>query len=282
MPENGMVKDAIDLAGERSLRYVTSRQCRNGGFCFYRTEYLEEPNLHDTYYALVAYRLMDRPVPNRDRVVDYLRSATSYGAQTSYLYYLARGMRLLGCPDQYPELQHRIAQLHIRPLESDDSLSISSWLEDALMVARLRKTFAEATGFEPVKHVIGDLRAGHYRAYRRNLLDTYLMLRILAELDRLQEIDDLKRFVDAMQAPSLGFRMTQTSAAINMDILYAGVFSCAMSGIAITYAHDIVGHVLASQKKDGGFARAPAAAGDLQTNYKGLRVLHYLTADLAG
>lgn len=47
-----MTKKPAGLALERSLKYVTSRQCRNGGFCFYRTEYLEEPNLYDTYMRL--------------------------------------------------------------------------------------------------------------------------------------------------------------------------------------------------------------------------------------
>lgn len=37
---------------------------------------------------------MEKVVP--DRVVDYLRSAASYGSQITYLYYSALGMHLLG------------------------------------------------------------------------------------------------------------------------------------------------------------------------------------------
>ena len=72
---------------DKAADYIASRQCRNGGFCYYRYADLEEPNLHDTYYAVAACRLLQREIPNPDRVVEYLRSMQTAGRQSSYLYY---------------------------------------------------------------------------------------------------------------------------------------------------------------------------------------------------
>lgn len=272
----GTMKESVKLSLERSLWYVTGRQCRNGGFCFYRTEYLEEPNLYDTYYAIASYRLMGKIAPERNRIVDYLRSAASYGSQSTYLYYSALGMHLLGRTGRDPEMRRRISKLRVPPIRSDDHRSISSWLKEILMIVKLKKTFEEVAESEMVQRVIQDLRSGRYPDYRPNLLDGYLMLRILVEIDCLREADDLVRFTDGLQVPSLGFKVTDASASINIDVLYAGVFSCATLGIPVRQAQDILGHILGSQTQDGGFARAPGAAGDLQSNYKGLRIVRYL------
>lgn len=48
----------LEVALEQAADYVTSRQCCNGGFCYYRYADLEEPNLHDTYYAVAACELL--------------------------------------------------------------------------------------------------------------------------------------------------------------------------------------------------------------------------------
>src|SRR5512144_1089931 len=77
----------LEAALERAAEYITSRQCRNGGFCYYRYADLEEPNLHDTYYAVTAYELLQRGVSYPERVLEYLRSMQTVGRQSSYLYY---------------------------------------------------------------------------------------------------------------------------------------------------------------------------------------------------
>jgi len=61
MSRSGSVsKVRLEAALEPAAAYVTGRQCRNGGFCYYRYADLEEPNLHDTYYAVAAGGLLQR------------------------------------------------------------------------------------------------------------------------------------------------------------------------------------------------------------------------------
>ena len=82
-----MIPDSrLDAALERATDYIRTRQCADGGFCYYRYADLEEPNLHDTYYAVAACRLLRTGVPRPDRIVRYLRSMQTAGRQSSYLY----------------------------------------------------------------------------------------------------------------------------------------------------------------------------------------------------
>ena len=46
--------ERIAPALRRAVEYLDSRRCRDGGYCFYRTDYVEEPSVHDTYHALAA------------------------------------------------------------------------------------------------------------------------------------------------------------------------------------------------------------------------------------
>ena len=56
----------LDAALARARAYLLGRQCANGGFSFYRGEYLEEPNTHDTWHALAAMRMLGTPPPGRE------------------------------------------------------------------------------------------------------------------------------------------------------------------------------------------------------------------------
>ena len=84
----------LEQALDKAADYIANRQCRNGGFCYYRYADLEEPNLYDTYYAVAARGLLQREIPNPDRVVEYLRSMKTAGQQSSYLYYSIAASRL--------------------------------------------------------------------------------------------------------------------------------------------------------------------------------------------
>lgn len=43
-----MRQPASAEVADAAVRYIAGRPCRDGGFCFYRTAELEEPNLADT------------------------------------------------------------------------------------------------------------------------------------------------------------------------------------------------------------------------------------------
>ena len=59
-----------DHLRQRVLDYVIDRQCRKGGFCFYK---LEEPNGLDTYSALSLLNLLDVSFKD-EKTVAYLQN----------------------------------------------------------------------------------------------------------------------------------------------------------------------------------------------------------------
>jgi hypothetical protein len=132
----------LEQALDKAADYIANRQCRNGGFCYYRYADLEEPNLYDTYSAVAARGLLQREIPNSDRVVEYLRSMKTAGRQSSYLYYYAfTAQRLgdLGLLDR--TFLDKVATLSIHLPPAGKTVPLSEWLEDSLRVVRLRKTF---------------------------------------------------------------------------------------------------------------------------------------------
>jgi hypothetical protein len=271
----------LEAALERAAEYVTSRQCHNGGFCYYRYADLEEPNLHDTYYAVAACGLLQREVSNPDRVVEYLRSMRTAGRQSSYLYYYGFTAQRLGNLSLLDQtFLDKVAALSIRLLPTGKNVPLSEWLEDSLRTIRLQTTFAGSFGVggTVVDFVHGLLRRGGGGVGTTpNLRDIYLALRILTELDSLIELDEVKAFIGCLQLPSLGFKYTESSiSGPDIDTLYAGVCSCAILGVEVRYAAAILNNVLLSQRLYGGFARSSDSLGNLNTHYKALRIIQRL------
>ncbi len=268
----------LEQALNKAADYIANRQCRNGGFCYYRYADLEESNLHDTYYAVAACRLLQRQVPNLDRVVEYLRSMQTAGRQSSYLYYYAFTAQRLGDLGLLNQtFLDKVAALQLRLPPAGRNVLLSEWLEDSLRIIRLQKTFAsglEAGAITDFVH--GLLRRGGVGA-TPNLRDTYLALRILAELDSLTGLDEVTAFIERLQLPSLGFKYTEGSVSDpDIDTLYAGVFSCTLLGLDIHYAGDILHTVLSRQRLHGGFARSSDSLGNLNTHCKVLRIIQQL------
>lgn len=48
----------INESRQRVRNYLLGRESPSGGFCFYRTDYLDEPSLFDTWHATAALGLL--------------------------------------------------------------------------------------------------------------------------------------------------------------------------------------------------------------------------------
>ena len=265
----------LEQALGKAADYIANRQCRNGGFCYYRYADLEEPNLHDTYYAVAACELLQREVPNPARVVEYLRSMQTAGRQSSYLYYYGFTAQRLGDQVLWDQtFLDKVEALRLRLPPAGNNVSLSEWLEDSLRIIRLQKTFTGGLEAGALTDVIRGLcRRGGVGA-TPNLRDTYLALRLLAELDSLAGLDKTNAFIERLQRPSLGFQYTENAISDpDIDTLYAGVFSCLLLGVELRYARDILHAALSTQRLHGGFARSSDSLGNLNTHYKALRII---------
>jgi hypothetical protein len=263
----------------RAEGYIRSRQSDNGGFCFYRTDYVDEPNLHDTYYAVAALKLLGAEVARKDRLVQFVDGFPLWGL--NYLYHYAFTLDLLG-QDRIID-KDRLARIHSLTIAAPQALrsgQTRAWLEDALMTLQLRRRFAEIAEYPEVAHLINSLNRGGGYGAKPNLWDTYLSLSILEALGKYQPKEETLRFVEEQQVPSLGFALSEDSLMANLEVLHAGVKCCALLGVPVKYGADVLAAVMCCQASDGGFARAPTALPDLKLTYRGLKVIALVAPEL--
>jgi hypothetical protein len=261
---------------KRAESYIHSRQSSRGGFCFYRTEYVDEPNLHDTYYAVAALTLWGLAIPRRDELLRFVDRFPIWGL--SYLYHYALTLDLLGQAALVnKERLEQIRRLTIPAAPPQGSGRVRAWLENTLMSLELKQRLVKLPGHSAIAGFVSTLEdEGGGFGDKANLWDTFLALRILALLGQRQTTPGTYGFIAARQVPALGFALTADSLMANLDVLYAGVQCCAMLEAPIAYRNDVLSGVLACQSADGGFSRAPAARPDLEATYRALQTLHSL------
>lgn len=264
----------------QALGYIASRQCQNGGFCHYQIQQVQEANLHDTYYAVMSYRLLNQRIPQWNKLLDYVLSQGLPGRQADYLYYHGFIVGRLGVATLDHRFLDNVSALAVRPPSKTKSIYLSDWLANCLKVVLLKKAFLEDAELENVKQRVHDLLHKGGAGVKPNLVDTYLALSILAELDGLDELDKTKAFVERLQCKNFGFRATEDSYFSHTEIMHAGVFSCALLGIELRYPEKVLNFVLMSQKQNGGFARSHDSLGDLRTNYHVLKTIQQLSGEL--
>jgi hypothetical protein len=256
--------------------YLLGRQSDAGGFCFYRAEGVDEPNLRDTYHAIVALNLLGTPVPDPGRVVEFVERARLFGL--TYVYYYAFTLGLLGLSNRIGAQElAQIRDFSIGLPARIGSTSSRGWFEDTRRKVRLKRRFAGAWDFHQLVVALLASRIEGGYGEKPNLWDTHSSLAILDSLGQRQEMQASASFVEAMQGLPFGFRLTRGSIMANLEVVHAGVQCCALLGLPIRYKTDVLELVLACQTADGGFSRTPTALPDIDLTHQALRVIALTT-----
>lgn len=258
----------------RAAAYVQGRQCRNGGFCFYRNEYLEEPNLSDTWHALAALKLLQVTTPRSDDVEAWLAGFDPTTLHPEALHDWAFSRQLIRPAwAPAPQLTRQIATLPLLPPDQPDNFSGS--LGQLLRIAQLKAAFAIV---EDVPVIIAWLNDHHHGGYgaKPNLQDTALALELLAAFGAADKTAETRAFIDSLQSPSLGFNNTLDSRYCRIDILLAGVCCCIQLDLPVRYGDVIASTVFAAQRADGAFADVPGSLPTLESHYAALVLLDML------
>ena len=263
-----------------AAEYLRSRQSCNGGFCFYRYGGLDEPNLHDTYHAVAAFRLLGEEVPRGDETSRFLAAFPAAGVHQ--LYYCVFALDMLGRAQLDDGRLQSIASLTLHVPERADAASPSGWLEAALRLLRLRKRLGRSTDGEIAAAFVAQLESeGGGYGDKPNLLDTFSCLRILALLAKPLPAA-AARFVERLQMPSFGFTMSEDSSMASLELVEAGVKCCAMLGVPVRYPADALAFALACQTGNGGFSRTPGALPGIEQTRRALQVIALLASPPPG
>lgn len=260
--------------------YLRGRQCSDGGFCFYRSEYLEEANLADTYHAVAALRLIGADVPHRDRLVVFLEDSV-VEAGTSLFFY-AFTLDLLGLASTLSvERIRQIERLILRAPHDQSVTGVSTWLEEAARVLSLQRRFARVPEGSRDIDMLAEFRNGGGFGKYANVLDTWFGLSILQALGKLPPPLPTRDFVRDLQVPGFGFVVAPGGRATSLEAIHAGVGCCRVLNAAIEYPVDVLEFVLGCQSRDGAFARQPVALPDIELTHQALEVIEAIVGEHA-
>nr|AGF34132.1 hypothetical protein [uncultured bacterium DX-7F-24] len=272
--------DRISSARDRAADYLLSRQSPKSGFCFYRAEYIDEPNLSDTFHALAALRLLGRKPRWTEGVAAFV-AGFARRCQPYDLFHRT-GILLALDPNYTPEgeLQEKIRALKAPPTPERHSTDLATWFELTQVIVQLKRRFDLLD--EPMAlraEVLGLLHDGGFGT-GPDLLNTWAAIEILRDCGGPLDLPGLAEFLRRIQVPSLGFTMTLSSRMGRLELVAAGVATCQAVGVRIRYREDATDFVLACQAGDGGFAGAPDALPDITLTHRALETLIPLSKDL--
>ncbi len=257
-------------AATRAADYLRSRQSPDGGFCFYRWQGIEEPTLHDTWHAIAALTLLGVEVPRHRDVEAFLRAFDAEGLDD--LLHRTLALDRLGV-EPGPALRRRIGALDAAAAFSGSSVPLHARLERALRIVGLQRRFGMLRTPQAIAEGVRALAGDDGWGDKPSLTDTWLALAILDACGARGVPAHVRAFVEALQVPSFGFTDTRDSSYAQLDVVHAGLRTCALLALPLRHAADAIGFVLACQTDNGSFARTPDALPDIALTHRGLLAL---------
>ncbi|MGY6258222.1 prenyltransferase/squalene oxidase repeat-containing protein [Paraburkholderia caledonica] len=258
---------------ERAEQYLLTRQGPDGGFCSYRSRYVEDGNLADTANAIHALTLLRRPVPDPARIATFL-SGFAGCRQPVHLMDLVETWQIL-CPYEPLDAQvhDHIAALAI-PRFPDAGAQQTGWLERTRIVLRLKQWAHDIETISRTSEFVQSLSDDGAYGTTPNLWDTWLALDILALDKGLRDVEERSRsFVDRVQRLPAGFTLTARSQVATLSTVFAGVSCCRLLNMSLRYPRQTLRFVLGCQNRRGAFAPSPGALADVEMTDRALRIL---------
>lgn len=261
---------AVELACKRAADYLLTRQSACGGFCAYRSDDVDEPNLADTYHAVAVLTRLGVDIPRRDDLLAFVAGFAASGQPLHLYRYI--GILSWLVPGYHPDARtlQAVRGLELTPIPEG---RLSAWLERTRLVVELRRRFGELPEPVAIRSAIEGLAQNGGFGPGPNLRDTSLAVGVLVHCGRSELLTEIRRYIDRLQCPSFGFTPTLDSRMAALDIVEAGVRTCKALALPVRYPDDARAFVLACQAGQGGFARAPGALPGIEQTYEAIEAL---------
>lgn len=263
---------------QSAVNYVKSRQNADGGFCFYRYEDwgMSESNVPDTFYALAVLSIAGHFVPNRDRIVDFLRSrepADGCFPSITIGWCFLNAMRLLKEPLVVsPKVWlENLTRGLMDALVHNEQMEWSGALRDIgrlLELCQVHGVVWPVSMQMTLRQAILSLRgaSGGYGWPGANLVDTGSVVRIYSlfhwELQR-----STLEYARSCENENLGFTLAPNASNATISVLKAGLDTVHFFQERSRYESSLLEYLLTCQTGKGGFAPVPLALADLENTY---------------
>ncbi|MEO9091702.1 MAG: prenyltransferase/squalene oxidase repeat-containing protein [Rhodanobacter sp.] len=270
-------RDPLAPALQRARDYLLERQSPGGGFCFSRGDYLQEPNLADTWHgvgALTGLLGVDLP-EQRDHAGFVLGQAVD--PQPLALCYRIRSLQALQTSDlASAEVECAVAALQVSLPDPATPHLLGAALQRLSCVLWLRKHVGlDVAADELAQALLGMANEDGGYGEPCNLLDTACAIAVLAQCDAMPA-PATRAFLSSVVDPQFGFRLSARAPAPNLETVHAGAASCRRLELDIPHAGAAASFVLSCQRGSGGFARtshAFHALPDMTLTYMALATL---------
>lgn len=253
--------------------YLVTRQTPNGGFCSYRSQYVEDENLADTACAIHAFTLLGCPVPEPERVLQFLSGFADCRQPVHLLNLIDTWQRLRPDDSVGAQVSSHIEGLALTPLPAPD-VQQTGWLARTRTVAYLKQWAGDNQTVARAGELVRSLAYHGAFGATPNLWDTWLALDILSLSESVRVFDEQSRsFVDTLQCLPAGFTLTPRSRVATLGTVFAGFNCCRLLDMPVRYPEHALRFVLGCQTQRGGFAPSPGALADVEMTDRALSVL---------
>lgn len=257
----------------RLIDYTKARQCRNGGFCFYR---LEEPNGSDTYYAVSILTMLGIGFHD-DKTVRYLidqqRDDGSYKSIFS-AYYSVSTLSLMGERPAHDPSAYLLDHVdHYRfdpaglPAEVTSLFKKLLFLIDLCALLDIRIANKNKRGlFDFVMSFSGN--DGGFGHGLSSLVETAHALSILTSLGYSLKRLKAVAFIRSCETPLSGFTGVPGTSLSYIEHVNGGIRASELIHYRPRYINECFRFISGCQTKNGGFSRGNnAGISTLENSY---------------
>lgn len=243
---------------------------------------LEEPNPHDTYFALATLELVhaDRRDEGTIRYLQAIQQPDGGYASLAQAFFVLSSLYLLESRPLFDPaagidgLTTQLVDLALRPADASSSF-FQAVDQLATVRAALHMEWRD-TQRTAILQAIESFRQtdGGFGMESATLPDTYRVTSILKRLGAPVPVDSLVPFLRACEHPAFGFSGKPGTALFFLEYLHAGLALCRELASTPTFPAACLSALLRCQTDTGGFARAHLAIATMDDTY---RAVHGLT-----
>ena len=259
-----------DVFEETVIKYVMNRECKTGGFCFYR---LEEPNGSDTYYAVSILHLLNVEYNDKSTIIFLKNIQKDDGSFDSIYsaYYSIKGLYLAGEKTRYnPEkyIKKNIEQYH----PDNPFVDIASIFRPVFYLVELchikKIEIEEKTRNTLIDFVLSfNNRDNGFGKTYSTLIETFQALSILNWLEYPIDTLDTENFIKKCENQVYGFSNIPKTAPSFIEHIYAGLNTSFLLNYKPHYPDQCIRFIEGCRNNNGGFSRSPLGNSTLENTY---------------